>query len=120
MPDDSATTSLDQKVTAFLKKVEDRVAKDFKIDRGWLRENLKTVVRRRVYAGEHGPIRVLKPGSMGEFYVGAVDDADIMAPLIHEIVEAAPEEVKMEHLREREERVAELQEEKARNPQNWF
>jgi hypothetical protein len=121
MPDHSTTPAdLNVKKRAFLNKVVERVVREFKVDRGWVRENVDTVVSKRVYVGEHGPIRVLRPGSMGEFYPGAVDDEDIMAPLLHEIVEAAPDEVKLEHLRQREEQVAQFAEEKRNNPRNWL
>ena len=113
MSDEAGTPNREQRVTAFCKRLEDYIVATEKADRTYVRENIREHVRPRVYAAEKGPVRVLRPGSLGAFYEGSTNDDDNMAPVVSEIIEAMPDEFRMDAVRHRQEQVAAIEQEKA-------
>ena len=116
MPDDSqkpnfheeALTGAERHVAARLKKapylvhppVADAVAKKF--------------TRSRVVPFPNGVLRVLLPGNNSQFY-DLDDTSDPLAAFISELAAGTPDEDKIEAVRQREQNVAEIEEEKARS-----
>lgn len=70
-------------------------------------------VRPRIYVGDHGPIRVLKPLSRGEFYPGSFEDE--LAILESEIFYGIPDEEKLVATEARQAELQEVAEDKMRS-----
>jgi hypothetical protein len=119
MADDTATpVSLDARATAFLKAVEDAAVTREKIDRAYARKTLNEFYRDRIVAGTRGPVRVYRPGTL-VFYETGMDMEDQIAPVLAELVQACPDEFRLGAVKEQQQQVEAMVEEKRTNPRNW-
>jgi hypothetical protein len=114
MSDESTPTSLDAKAAAFLKACEDAAVKQEGIDRAYTRKTLNEFYKDRIVVSGRGPVRVLRPGTL-ETYETGMDLEDQIAPVLNELVEGCPDEFRLEAVKARQARLAEVEEEKVRS-----
>ncbi len=118
MSDNTTPVDLNAKRDAFLKKCENVLVSREKMDRVYARKTLNELYQDRIVVGGRGPVRVLRPGTL-DFYETGMDDDTMMAPVLSEMVQACPDEYRLEAVKERENNMAELVEEKRNDPSNW-
>lgn len=114
MSDPSGAPSIEARIAALLEQVENAGVHRHGLLRTYVREHLGGL-RSRVYANEHGPLRILSPDGSGGFYPASRDDARAAAVLAKEIADGAPEEALMDLVAQHEEESARFADEMARS-----